>query len=151
MNIPSLTNAQPRGENRRSASGQAQPAGTSFLEQLAQTSAGAARQGRAAGTAQAGAPDRSSFMKEAIFSDMSDFRTAVLDRMKKAKENEEEQEAWDKLMEYLDAWIESLREEADVRKLSRAHAALTALQTEAKSDRKDLGDYLLGQLESIIA
>ena len=143
MNIPSLTNAQPRGENRRSASGQAQPAGTSFLEQLAQTSAGATRQ--------TSAPDRSSFMKEAIFSDMSDFRTAVLDRMKKAKENEEEQEAWDKLMEYLDAWIESLREEADVRKLSRAHAALTALQTEAKSDRKGLGDYLLGQLESIIA
>ena len=70
--------------------------------------------------------------------------------MKKAKENQEEQEAWDKLMKYLDAWIESLREEADVRKIARAHAALTALQTEADSDRPDLGDYLLGQLENLI-
>lgn len=149
MNIPSLTNAQPRGENRRSAPGQAQPAGASFLDQL--TSASAAKQGRDAETAQAGAPDRSSFMKEALFSDLSDFRVAVLDRMKKAKENEDEQEAWDKLMEYLDAWIESLREESDVRKVARAHAALTSLRSEADSDRPDLGDYLLKQLENLIA
>ncbi len=94
--------------------------------------------------------DHSAFMKENLLSSLSDFRTAVLERMKKAKENEEDQEAWDKFMEYLDAWIESLREEADARKIARAHAALTALRTEADSDRPDLADYLLEQLQNAI-
>lgn len=98
----------------------------------------------------ASALDHGAFMKESLLTSLSDFRTAVLDRMKKAKENEEEQEAWDKFMEYLDAWIESLREEADVRKIARAHAALTSLRSEADSDRPDLGDYLLEQLENLI-
>lgn len=98
----------------------------------------------------ASALDHGAFMKESLLTSLSDFRTAVLDRMKKAKENEEEQEAWDKFMEYLDAWLESLREEADIRKIARAHAALTSLQSEADSDRPDLGDYLLEQLENLI-
>lgn len=98
----------------------------------------------------ASALDHGAFMKESLLTSLSDFRTAVLDRMKKAKENEEEQEAWDKFMEYLDAWIESLREEADIRKIARAHAALTSLQSEADSDRPDLGDYLLEQLKNLI-
>lgn len=104
-----------------------------------------------AGAVQGASPlDHSAFMKENLLSSLSDFRTAVLDRMRKAKENEEEQEAWDKLMEYLDAWIESLQEEADARKLARAHAALTALQSGAESDQPDLGDYLLTQLEAML-
>lgn len=74
----------------------------------------------------------------------------MLGRMKEAKEKEEEEEAWNKLMKYLDAWIESLREEADVRKIARAHADLLAFQSEADSGRPDLGDYLLGQLEGMI-
>lgn len=150
MNIPPLTNTQPHGESRRPA--QTQSAGASFQDQLVQTSAEAAKQTRPAGAPQESAPfDYSAFMKNDLLSSLSDFKASALDRMRKAKENEEEQEAWDKLMKYLDAWIESLREEADVEKISRAHAALTALQSEAESGRKDLGDYLLGQLEAIIA
>lgn len=151
MNIPPLTNAQPCGESRRTAPEQAQAAGASFQDQLAQTSAGAAKQTRAAEAPQASAPyDYSAFMKNDLLSSLSDFRTSLLSRMKEAKEKEEEQEAWDKLMKYLDAWIESLREEGDVRKVARAHAALTAFQSEADSGRPDLGDYLLEQLENLI-
>lgn len=142
MSIQNLLNTQPGAERRASAAGRSKPAGSSFLDQLAQATADAQ-----AKTADAG---RTAFTKNALLSDLSGFRSAVLERMKKAKENQEEQEAWDKLMKYLDAWIESLREEADVRKIARAHAALTALQTEADSDRPDLGDYLLGQLENLI-
>lgn len=142
MSIQGLGSTQARSESRPAA-GRAQTAGASFQDRLVQTAA-------QANPAPAGDPGRTAFKKDAVISSLSDFRTAVLDRMKKAKENEEEQEAWDKLMKYLDAWIESLREEADVRKVARAHAALTALQSEAKSDRPDLGDYLLGQLENMI-
>lgn len=94
----------------------------------------------------ASALDHGAFMKENLLSALADFKTSALERMEKAKENEEEQEAWEKLMKYLDAWIESLREEADVRKIARAHAALAALQT----DRPDLGDDLLEQLQNAI-
>ena len=71
--------------------------------------------------------------------------------MKQAKENEEEQEAWEKLMKYLDAWIASLREEADVEKVARAHAALAALQSDAETDRQDSGDLLLARLTELLA
>ena len=98
----------------------------------------------------ASALDHGAFMKENLLSALSAFRTSMLGRMKEAKEKEEEEEAWNKLMKYLDAWIESLREEADVRKIARAHADLLAFQSEADSGRPDLGDYLLGQLEGMI-
>ena len=98
----------------------------------------------------ASALDHGAFMKENLLSSLSDFRTSMLARMKEAKEKEEEEEAWNKLMKYLDAWIESLREEADVRKIARAHADLLAFQSEADSGRPDLGDYLLGQLENML-
>ena len=90
-------------------------------------------------------------MKNNLLSALGDFKASTLERMEKAKENEEEQQAWEKLLKYLDAWIESLREEADVRKIAKAHAALTALQADAESDRPDLGDYLLEQLRNTIA
>lgn len=99
----------------------------------------------------AAALDHSVLMKKDLLSALADFQSSALDRMKKAKENEEEEDAWNKLMKYLDAWIESLREEADIRKIARAHAALTALQTDAESDRPDLGEYLLEQLQNAIA
>lgn len=94
--------------------------------------------------------DHRDFLKKDLLSSLDAFKSSALERMKKAKENQEEQDAWDKLMKYLDAWIESLREEADVRKLARAHAALAALQADAGQDRQDLGDYLLAQLEMAI-
>lgn len=94
--------------------------------------------------------DHSVLMKQDLLSALADFQSSALDRMKKAKENEEEEEAWNKLMKYLDAWIESLREEADIRKIARAHAALTALQEDAPSHQEDLGSYLLSQLENLI-
>lgn len=99
----------------------------------------------------ASALDHSVLMKNSLLSALGDFKTSTLERMEKAKENEEEQQAWEKLLKYLDAWIESLREEADVRKIAQAHAALAALQADAESDRPDLGDYLLEQLRNAIA
>lgn len=104
------------------------------------------------GTSQgAAALDHSVLMKKDLLSALADFHSSALDRMKKAKENQEEEEAWNKLMKYLDAWIESLREEADIRKIAKAHAALAALQADAGSDQPDLGDYLLEQLQNAIA
>lgn len=140
MSVQNLLGTQPRAESPRPAAGQARTTGASFQEQLAQTAARA--------SAPAG---REAFTKDSLLSALADFKSSALDRMKKAKENEEEQEAWEKLMKYLDAWIESLREEADVRKIARAHAALTALQSGAGSDRPDLGGYLLEQLQNAIS
>lgn len=98
----------------------------------------------------ASALDRKDFLKEDLLSALAEFQSSALNRMKKARENEEEQEAWDKLMNYLDAWIESLREEGDIRKITRAHAALAALQTDAASDRKDPGSELLERLKTLL-
>lgn len=95
--------------------------------------------------------DHSGFMKNDLLSALTHFKTGMLAKMKEAKENEEKEEAWNKLMKYLDAWIESLREEADAKKIARAQAALAALQADAVSDRKDLGNYLLEQMEHILA
>lgn len=140
MSIQPISGTQPKTEARVSAAGSRPAAGSSFLDQLTQTTAAAKQDaGRAALT------------KDSLLSSLFDFKTSMLERMKKAKENEEEQEAWDKLMKYLDAWIESLREEGDVRKIARAHAALTSLQADARTDRPDLGDSLLSQLEALLA
>lgn len=105
----------------------------------------------ASGAPGAAAPDHRLFLKDRLLSGLSEFRSSLLERMREAKEDQEEQEAWDKLMEHLDAWIESLREEADVRRIARAHAALAALQADAGADRPDLGSYLLGRMEALIA
>ena len=144
MSIQNLLNTQPRADSRRAASSKPAPApAASFQAQLEKTSAGAAQ-----------APsrvDRGSLAQNDLFSALADFQSSALDRMKKAKENEEEQEAWEKLMKYLDAWIESLREEADIEKVARAHAALSALQSDAEPGRQDSGDQLLARLTELLA
>ncbi|MCI9331752.1 MAG: hypothetical protein HFG05_06195 [Oscillibacter sp.] len=96
----------------------------------------------------ASALDHSGFMKKDLLSALADLQSSALDRMKKAKEQEEEQESWERLMKYLDAWIESLREEADIRKIARAHAALMSLQTDV--EQKDSGDYIIDQLTELL-
>lgn len=146
MSIQKLLNTQPPAEGRRSAAGRSKPAGTSFQDQLVQTTAHAQ-----AKPSPAGDSGRTACTKDELFSALFDFKSSMLERMKLSKEKAEEQQSWDRLMKYLDAWIESLRDEADVRKIARAHAALTALQTDAESGREDLGDYLLAQLENMIA
>lgn len=142
MDIQQISGTRSRAENPASAAGRGKPAGASFQAQLTQTTLDAQAKKDAGRTA---------LTKDALLSSLFDFKTSMLERMKEAKENQEEQEAWDKLMKYLDAWIDSLREEADVRKIARAHAALTALQADTASERPDLGDYLLSQLETLLA
>ena len=72
--------------------------------------------------------------------------------MELSKEKTEEQQSWEKLMEYLDAWIESLQEDgADIERSARAYAALQADLTEDKAGRKDLGDLLLERLAGALA
>ena len=83
----------------------AQAAGLLALYQPYASEGGASRS--------ASALDHSVLMKNNLLSALGDFKTSILERMEKAKENEEEQQAWEKLLKYLDAWIESLREEAE--------------------------------------
>lgn len=136
MSIQTLLSTQPKTESRASAAGRSKPAGSSFQDQLTAASAQAKDAGRAA-------PARDS-----LLSSLVELKTAVLNRMRLSKEKTEETQAWEKLMKYLDAWIESLREgKADVQKSARAYAALQDELTKDNSGRKDLGDYLLEQLE----
>ena len=90
--------------------------------------------------------DHTRFMKEDIATVLYDAKLSMLDRMKKSKDKKEEREEWEKLMKQLDAWIESLREEADIEKIARAYADLKAKEADEKAGRKDLADHILDKL-----
>lgn len=131
MSIPSLLNTQAHAESRRSAPKQAGPSGSSFQDQLNVAAKAAQTES---------APD--------LLSALLDFRSTMLDRMKLNKEKKDEKEAWDRLMKYLDAWIESLREgSADIGKITRAYAALKAAEEDERTGRMDAGDHVLELLE----
>jgi len=67
--------------------------------------------------------------------------------MKLGKEKKEEQDAWEELMEYLDAWIKSLQDgSADIEEAARAYAAVKARVSGRPAQKKDPGDYLLDRL-----
>lgn len=135
MSIQGLGSTQPRAESRPAA-GRAQTAGASFQDRLLQTAAQAASAGDSGRTAQ-----------NSLLSSLFDLKKTMVERMKVSKEKTEEQQSWEKLMKYLDAWIESLREEgADIEKSARAYAALQDDLTRDKSDRPDLADRLLEHL-----
>lgn len=141
MSIPSLTNTHNYTENRRSAPKQAGPSGSSFQDQL-NAAAGSAQTGAAS------APGQNSLSKDDLLSALMDFRSTMLDRMKLNKEKKDEREAWERLMKYLDAWIESLREgSADIGKITRAYAALKAAEEDERTGRMDAGDHILEWLE----
>ncbi len=147
MSIQNLLNTQPRADSHRPASRPGAAPGASFQAQLEKTASSVSP----LSSPNASAFDRSSLAKNNLLSTLADFQSSALSRMKQAKENEEEQDAWEKLMKYLDAWIASLREEADVEKVARAHAALAALQSDAETDRQDSGDLLLARLTELLA
>ena len=133
MSIQGLGNTQARAESRP-ASGRAQTAGASFQDRLLQTAAQAAS-----------APAVPA--KNSLLSSLFDLKKTMVERMRVNKEKTEEQQSWEKLMKYLDAWIESLQEEgADIGKSARAYAALQEDLTRDKSDRPDLADRLLEHL-----
>lgn len=133
MSIQGLGSTQPRTESRPAA-GRAQTAGASFQDRLLQTAAQA--------TSAPAVPTKNS-----LLSSLFDLKKTMVERMKVSKEKTEEQQSWEKLMKYLDAWIESLREEgADIEKSARAYAALQDDLTRDKSDRPDLADRLLEHL-----
>nr|WP_325212718.1 hypothetical protein [uncultured Oscillibacter sp.] len=146
MSIQGLGSPQPHTESRPAA-GRAQTAGASFQDWLIQTAA-------QANPAPPPAADsgRAAFTKNSLLSSLFDLKSAMLERMEQNKEKTEEQQAWEKLMKYLDAWIDSLREEtADIEKSARAYAALQAELTKDTSGRKDLGNYLLECLTEFLA
>ena len=146
MIIQGLSNSQPRTESRPAA-GRAQTAGSSFQDRLLQTAAQANP-----APAPAASAGRTAFTKSELLSSLFALKSTVLNRMELSKEKTEEQQSWEKLMEYLDAWIESLQEDgADIEKSVRAYAALQADLTEDKADRKDLGDLLLERLAGALA
>lgn len=148
MSIQGLGSTQAHTESRP-ASGRAKAAGSSFQDQLIQTAAQANPVPAPSPAADSG---RSAFTKNSLLSSLFDLKNAMLDRMEQGKEKTEEQQAWEKLMKYLDAWIDSLREEtADIEKSARAYAALQAELTEDRSHRKDLGTCLLELLTEYLA
>lgn len=151
MSIQPLGSTSTQAKSRRTASGQAAPSGPSFQDRLAQTTAKTGSVQTKAAADKRTVFDRSSLAENSLLSSLSDLKTTLLARMKEGKEKEEEQEAWDKLMEYVDAWIESLREGSDIEKISRAHAALQASLDDAGTERQDLGSYLLAQLTECIS
>lgn len=146
MSIQGLGNTHPYTESRPAA-GRAQTAESSFQDRLLQTAAQANP-----APAPAANSGRTAFTKSELLSSLFDLKSTMLDRMKLSKEKTEEQQSWEKLMKYLDAWIESLQEDgADIEKSARAYAALQEDLTEDKADRKDLGDLILERLAGILA
>lgn len=146
MSIQGLGSTQTRTE-RRPAAGHPQTAGRSFQDQLLQTAAQANPT-----PAPAAGSGRTTFTKSELLSSLFDLKSTMLERMELSKEKTEEQQSWEKLMKYLDAWIESLQEDgADIEKSARAYAALQEDLTEDKVDRKDLGSLILERLSGILA
>lgn len=146
MSIQGLGSTQAPAE-RRPAAGRPQTAGSSFQDRLLQTAAQANP-----APAPAASSGRTAFTKSELLSSLFDLKSTMLERMKLSKEKTEEQQSWEKLMKYLDAWIESLQEDgADIEKSARAYAALQEDLTEDKADRKDLGDLILERLAGILA
>lgn len=175
MSIPSLTNTPSRAEICRSparrvgtASFQDQLVQTSTVFQEAPVHARMSQQNATCSKGVCGLPGqevyaehtadatgasqnaaslaRSAFMKEDLLSALNGAKLSMLDRMKKSKEKTDEQEDWGRLMKYVDAWIETLREEASVEKVARAYSGLKAAEADAAAGKKDLGDYILDQL-----
>lgn len=145
MSIQPLANAQTKTGTRRSASQPSAP-GSSFQDQL---NAATASKTGTAHTKAAPAAGQSGLSKDELLSALFGLRSTMLDRMKLNKEKKDEKEAWDQLMKYLDAWIESLQEgSADIEKAARAYAALKAAEEDEKTGRKDAGDYLLDLMSS---
>lgn len=105
-------------------------------------------QSRSSGAAvqSASVPDHGSFMKQDLLSVLHDAKLDMLNRMKLSKEKADEREDWERIMNYVDAWIETLWEEADLEKIARAHASLEAAREDAARNRKDLTDQLLDRL-----
>ena len=99
MSIQTLLNTQPRADSHRPASRPGAAPGASFQAQLEKTASSVSP----LSSPNASASDRSSLAKNNLLSTLADFQSSALSRMKQAKENEEEQEAWEKLMKYLDA------------------------------------------------
>lgn len=99
------------------------------------------------GTAVPSVLDHTGFVKEDLLSLLYNAKLDMLKRMKQSREAAEEQEDWERLMEYLDAWIETIRKEADIEKTARAYADLKEAQEDAARNRKELADELLERLE----
>jgi len=139
MSIQPLGSTPAKAESRAAAPAQAAPSGPSFQDQLARTAAKAGAAPAETVPAAGRAPTRDELISAL-------FRLKV-DRMKLGKEKKEESDAWEDLMEYLDAWIESLQDgSADIEEAARAYAAVKARMTDRPAQKKDPGDYLLEQL-----
>ena len=73
-------------------------------------------------------------------------RLAMLRKMEFGKEKEEEEQAWDEMMEYVDAWIDSLQDEGDLERSARAYAAVKARDAGRPARKITAADLLLKQL-----
>ena len=55
------------------------------------------------------------------------------------------------LMEYVDTWIESLREEGDIEKSARAYAAVEARKSKRPAMRRDTGDWVMEMMTEALS
>ena len=145
MSIQSLTSAPVQNGVHRDL-GQTSAAGASFQELMEAMAGGTAPEGVTLGVS---AEDRSSHA--AMMSALNQARFTILEKMKLGKEKEEEEEAWDELMEYVDTWIESLREEGDIEKSARAYAAVEARKSKRPAMRRDTGDWVMKMMTEALS
>ena len=54
-------------------------------------------------------------------------------------------------MEYVDTWIESLREEGDIEKSARAYAAVEARKSKRPAMRRDTGDWVMEMMTEALS
>lgn len=99
-----------------------------------------------AGSRDASAPDHGDFVKEDLMSALYQARLTMLERMREGKEKAQEEKEWDHLMEQVDAWIDSLREEGDIERSARAYAAVKADEADRKRPRRRPADAILDML-----
>ncbi len=102
--------------------------------------------GDGAASGDAAGLEHSDFVKTDLISALYEARLTMLERMKLGKEKQDEEEAWEHLMEQVDAWIESLRGEGSIERSARAYAAVKADEADRVRPRRQPADAILDML-----
>lgn len=140
MSIQNISEALPYTQAPQ-ASPCAGASGPAFRELLDQHQPPAAESEAAAASS-----GHSEFVKEDLVSALYQARLTMLERMKLGKEKQDEEEAWEHLMEQVDTWIESLRGEGSIERSARAYAAVKTDEADRVRPRRQPADAILDML-----
>ena len=141
MPIQTISEPSAYTQPLQASSPRAGASGTAFRELLARYQSPASEN-----EADSRSPDHSEFVKEDLLSALYQARLTMLERMREGKEKAREEQEWDHLMEQVDAWIDSLREEGDIERSARAYAAVKADEADRKRPRRRPADAILDLL-----